>query len=102
MGSVVYDAVEVDNLKCAGCATTVERELMRIEGVDFVKVNLEDDSVRFMYDEALEETKSTVLKKLKQLGYPLRGTSTKFDQAKSYLSCAVGRWGGADQKEPNN
>ena len=37
--------VEVDGLQCPFCAFGVERELLRIEGVDRIEVNLEEDAI---------------------------------------------------------
>ena len=35
--------------------------------------------------------KEAILKKLTSLGYPERGQNTILNQAKSYVSCAVGK-----------
>ena len=38
-----------------------------------------------------EGTLEIVLEKLNSLGYPPEGTSTGFQKAKSYVSCAIGK-----------
>jgi copper chaperone CopZ len=91
MKSVVYETFMVDNLKCGGCAATVEQELMRLDFVDFVKVDLTKGTVRVMFNNLGGESRTNVLDKLKHLGYPLKGTSTTLDEARSYVSCAIGR-----------
>lgn len=94
MKSVVYETIRVDNVKCPGCASTIEKELLLLNGVEFVKVDFEHGSVRIMFNALEMDAREGAINRLKQLGYPLEGTSTKLDQAKSYISCALGKFGG--------
>ena len=79
----------IDNLKCGGCANTITKGISKIDGVSNVNVDVENSTVSF---EAENETiKNIVLEKLDGLGYPPEGTSSKFQKAKSYVSCAIGK-----------
>ena len=90
----MYETFHVDNMKCVGCAATIEQEVGRLESVDFVKADPEEGTVRVMFTNAYGDTREQVVAKLKQLGYPKQGTSTKLDAAKSMVSCALGRLSG--------
>lgn len=81
--------IQIENLKCGGCAATIVKGLLAIKGVEEVNVNVEDSIVSFSAnDEKLEEVKE----KLSKLGYPEVGDkNTVLHKAKSYVSCAVGR-----------
>lgn len=86
--------IEVDNLKCGGCATTITKSLSAMAGVSNVAVDPEVKSVSFSADESL---RSKVAAKLKSLGYPEKGSTHGIEAgvatAKSFVSCAVGRIG---------
>lgn len=79
----------VDNIKCGGCANTVTKKLNSYTGVADVTVNVEEGRVSFSAHDSLnvEEVQTA----LARLGYAPRGTSTAFQTAKSYVSCAIGR-----------
>ena len=83
----------VENLKCNGCATTIRKELARMEGVSSVTVDVETSSVQVELDDAVTLVK--VKAKLLGLGYPeinaVHGISKIAAGAKSYVSCAVGK-----------
>jgi copper chaperone CopZ len=80
--------IEVENIKCGGCANSIEKALLKIKGVDAVKVNIENGTIAIVGDAAKPE----LLAKLTEIGYPEKGNNTVFCQAKSYLSCAVGKF----------
>ena len=52
--------LEIQNLKCGGCANTIETELLKIDGVTQVLVNEEDSKVRF---ESNNDTLPTVIER---------------------------------------
>ncbi len=81
--------ISIDNLKCAGCAHTIQNSLEKIRGVGSVQVDLDNECVTFEHetDEAVQQVRG----RLAFLGYPLAGTSNTFQKAKSYVSCAVGK-----------
>ncbi len=82
--------VQIQNLKCNGCASTINKKLSGLKNINEVSIDVENDSVSFEYD--TEDTFETVKKELHKLGYPLVGEDNKLQsKAKSYVSCAIGR-----------
>ncbi len=82
--------IEILNLKCNGCANTVKKGLLNIEGIDKVDVDLENSKVIVptIDEQIIEKVKS----KLSKMGYPELGdANTMFHKAKSFVSCASGR-----------
>lgn len=81
--------INIENLKCGGCASTIVKGLIGIDGVENVKVNVENSIVSFISD---NEKLIEVREKLSKLGYPEVGDkNTVLHKAKSFVSCAVGR-----------
>ncbi len=77
------------NLKCGGCANSITNGLTEIEGVDSVKVDVEKSSILV---ELSDDVTDIVLSKLDKMGYPTDPDANGFlKQAKSYVSCMVGR-----------
>ena len=85
--------IEVDNLKCGGCANTISKGILSIEGVTNVSVDNENESVTY---EGSLSTKDLVLTKLSSMGYPQKGSLSGLNaglaSAKSYVSCAIGKF----------
>nr|VFK21680.1 MAG: copper chaperone [Candidatus Kentron sp. LPFa]VFK66012.1 MAG: copper chaperone [Candidatus Kentron sp. UNK]VFK69090.1 MAG: copper chaperone [Candidatus Kentron sp. UNK] len=84
--------IEVDNIKCHGCANTIRKKTMATHGVEEVAVDVETGSVTITSSDDLREPISETLR---SLGYPQRGSSEGFGQIKakatSFVSCAIGR-----------
>lgn len=82
--------IEIENLKCHGCANTVRKNMLQIEGVNLADVSLDENYVKVSI--ASPNLEDTIVKRLAELGYPKKGESnTIIDKAKSYVSCAIGR-----------
>ena len=82
--------IQVQNLKCGGCANTILTHLSKVEGISDVSVNNDTDEVSFNYNS--EEEFDAVKTKLSDLGYPMVGEQNSLPKkAKSFVSCAVGR-----------
>ncbi|WP_347922499.1 heavy-metal-associated domain-containing protein [Pontimicrobium sp. SW4] len=82
--------LEIQNLKCGGCANTITTRLSAIDHINNVVVNNDDNTVSFDYEEATHLTEAKVL--LSKLGYPIVGENNPLTKkAKSFVSCAVGR-----------
>jgi copper chaperone CopZ len=83
------EEIKIANLKCGGCATTIKKELLELEGVNQVSVNNDTDSVRVTYN---EEVRDSITNRLHELGYPeateKNGLLLKL---KSYSSCMIGK-----------
>lgn len=81
--------LQIENLKCGGCAATIKKGILAIHGVENVDVNLEESSV------SITRTKNNLKEvkiKLSKLGYPEIGDkNTVLHKAKSFVSCAVGK-----------
>ena len=82
--------IQIQNLKCGGCANTITKNIAIMEAVTNVSVNVEESTVTFNYE--TEAQLVEVKEKLKTLGYPEDGaTNSLGSKAKSYVSCAIGK-----------
>lgn len=81
--------IQIENLKCGGCAATIKKGISSINGVNDVAVDVENSIVTIDSENAnLVEIKE----KLSKLGYPEVGDkNTVLHKAKSFVSCAVGK-----------
>lgn len=85
--------LEVENVKCGGCASTLITSLKEEFGE--VEVNLDVHPRKITLD--LDDSKKEALKlKLRGLGYPLStdelsGLQKATTTAKSFVSCAIGK-----------
>lgn len=81
--------IEIENLKCGGCAATIKKGLLAIDNVNEVEVNVENSIVSVI---SKKNTLEVIKQKLSKLGYPEVGDrNTVLHKAKSFVSCAVGR-----------
>lgn len=79
----------IANLKCSGCATTIKKELEKLEGVQNVIVDPETDSVDLSYENI---ERDVIIQKLHSLGYPeATEKNGLLLQLKSYASCMIGK-----------
>jgi len=82
--------IQIQNLKCNGCATTIKNNLQKLKNIEGIEINVADSAVSFDYSE--ENDLEVVKKELQHLGYPLAGEENKLHtKAKSYVSCAIGK-----------
>lgn len=83
---------EVENLKCGGCASTIEKTLRADPRVTRVVVDPTLDSVEIG---AAAGLRGELAATLARLGYPEKGSVEGLRSAaavaKSYVSCAVGK-----------
>jgi len=91
---------EVYNVKCGGCANTLASSLKDDFGEVEVNLDVEPRQITLDIDEnKIEELKT----KLRKLGYPLTtdhlsGLEKAATTAKSFVSCAVGKFNVATSK----
>ncbi|MFM1820317.1 MAG: hypothetical protein RLZZ402_676 [Bacteroidota bacterium] len=78
----------VENIKCAGCMTSIKHALLKIKGVAKVEIDKDEEKISLTGD---QYQLSEVIDSLNGMGYPQKGDNTLFKQAKSYVSCAVGK-----------
>ncbi len=83
----------IDNLKCGGCAGSIKKGLRSFSEVSDVIVDLENETVEITHSDGFQIEK--LKNKLSSMGYPAKGTLEGFDKfaanAKSYVSCAIGK-----------
>jgi copper chaperone len=92
-GANMLFSVEVDNIKCGGCAHSIESKLSEMDGISQVTVEVEAGLVTF---ESEDDTPVEAVKgKLSSMGYPekgsMEGVGAMGAKAKSYVSCAIGK-----------
>ena len=81
--------IYIENLKCGGCAATIKKGLLSVDGVSEININIDESLVEVT---TKEDVIFTVKEKLSKMGYPEVGDSnTILHKAKSYVSCAVGK-----------
>lgn len=89
--------INVENIKCGGCASTIRSKLAAMAGIDQVDVDIEAGIVSV---DGSEDTREAITARLLKLGYPESGTAEGIAaakaRAKSFVSCAVGRISGED------
>lgn len=84
----------IENLKCGGCANSIKTGLKKLSGVATVEVNKDESSVTVEYTEG-GVSRADMTEALLKMGYPEVGTVEGFSaiaaNAKSFVSCAIGR-----------
>jgi copper chaperone len=83
----------IDNMKRGGCAGSIKKGLRSFSEVSDVVVDIENESVEITHNDDFPIEK--LKEKLSHMGYPAKGTLEGFDKfaanAKSYVSCAIGK-----------
>ena len=84
--------IECENIKCGGCAKTIESKMKKIAGVKSVVIEIDEGKVVVKAEEGLREQLITGLMKA---GYPEKGSVEGIKavtaKAKSFVSCAIGK-----------
>ncbi len=82
--------IQIQNLKCGGCVSTIKNRISDLNGVHSVEVNLERSTVFIEHEEQLKDQE--IKKVLQKLGYPEVGENNSLgEKAKSFVSCAIGK-----------
>ncbi len=79
----------VDNIKCSGCVNSIKTAVLKLEGVANVEIIKENEEVIVT---GTELQKELIIAKLTALGYPEKGNNNLVSVAKSFVSCAIGRY----------
>lgn len=82
------ETLTVNNIKCGGCEATVKGGLIKIEGVENIRVDSTSGEVEFDYTD--EATLAVAKQKLHNMGYT-ENDPNLIDTAKSYVSCMMGK-----------
>lgn len=80
-------SLTVDNIKCGGCAHQIEKQLRQQANVQDVTIEVDTGEITIKGD--VQEPDMVDL--LRKMGYPLTGTGTAINTAKSFVSCMIGR-----------
>jgi copper chaperone len=87
----MQQSLEVENIKCGGCAHTIKTKLQEKHGVE-AEIDIEQGVIRY---EGSDESRRALLETLRGLGYPERGSAEGIAAVKakavSFVSCAIGR-----------
>ncbi len=88
--------VEVNNVRCEGCASTIKTALNR-EGFKKINVDLLCEPRKVTVDTEDEAQAAQFRETLRKLGYPLCDEEIGFVnsaalKAKSFVSCAIGKF----------
>ena len=82
--------LEIQNLKCGGCAHTIKTKLSEIKAIEQIEIDIEKNKISFEIQDSdcVERVKNSLLK----LGYPIAGSDNSLmSKIKSYGSCALGK-----------
>ena len=84
--------LQVENVKCGGCARSIEKALLADGRISRVSV---DPAQGLVVIDAEADVRAEALAALAKLGYPEKGSveglKAAAATAKSFVSCAVGR-----------
>ena len=80
-------SIKVDNIKCGGCAHQIEKKLRQQEKVEDVAIDVASGEIKITG----QVDESDVITVLRTMGYPLAGTGSAINTAKSFVSCMIGR-----------
>lgn len=84
--------IEVENIKCGGCASSIRKGLLEDARVTDAQVDVESGKVSI---EAPEAARDELALSLAHMGYPevgsVEGMKAAAAKAKSFVSCAIGR-----------
>ena len=83
-------SIEIQNLKCGGCANTILHHLEKINSINEISVDLAINTVSFFSEDIT--SLPMVEAKLSEIGYPPVGSKNSvITKAKSFVSCATGK-----------
>jgi copper chaperone len=81
--------LEVENIKCGGCANGIKQRLQKVDASAEIDVDVTQGTVKITSDKQVDkEVYSDILK---QMGYPEVGEGNLVTTAKSYVSCMIGK-----------
>lgn len=94
----MQQTIEVENIKCGGCANTINKKLTETFSPNRVEIDIEQGKITLDADsldmDAVEDT-------LRSIGYPKQGSAEGLDNVKakavSFVSCAIGRMDSVEQ-----
>ena len=86
---------DVENIKCGGCENTIRKGLASVANVSEVQIDREQQRITLTGTVA---ERSAIFEKLRSMGFREQGSVAGFQsglaQAKSMVSCAIGKVSG--------
>ncbi len=82
--------IKVENIKCGGCANSIRKIIDSVDNTYESNIDIETQTISIK-GRKVEDTREEIISKLANAGYPLHGTGTGFQKAKSFVSCMIGR-----------
>ena len=93
MESIMKININVENIRCGGCANTITKKLMSLDGVNSVEIAIEDQIVTIDSNDAA--ARPIYIEALYAMGYPeqgsVEGMTALKEKARSVVSCAIGK-----------
>lgn len=89
------EVFSIENMKCNGCATTIRRSLMKLDGVEDVMIYVEEGQVEVAGMQL--PNRASLADALVALGYPEQGTGTILQAGMSYVRCMLGKFSSYNQ-----
>lgn len=84
--------IQVENIKCGGCAASIKKGLLADARISDVDVDVENGIVRLT---ANADDRQAICGMLLKMGYPESGSTEGIAaakaRAKSFVSCAIGK-----------
>lgn len=84
--------IEVENIKCGGCANSIRKGLLQDSRIRSVEIDIEGGKVSI---DGEESARDEIAIELAHMGYPevgsVEGMRAAAAKAKSFVSCAIGR-----------
>lgn len=88
-------SIQVENIKCGGCASGIRKKLLGLETVKTVEVDVESGTVVCATENSNKQIEEQITQQLLSMGYPkmgsVEGLQAAGAKAKSFVSCAVGK-----------
>jgi copper chaperone len=81
--------LQVENIKCGGCANSIKHGLLKRRGVEDVQVDIEKGIIKVEANE--HASLEAIIDKLREMGYPEPGKGSALTTATSFVSCMIGR-----------
>jgi copper chaperone len=85
-------SIQVENIKCGGCANSIKKGLMDEAGVSTVEIDVENGMVSI---DGKDLDRDAIAAHLLKMGYPesgsVEGMKAAAAKAKSFVSCAIGK-----------
>lgn len=85
------ESIAVENMKCGGCASTIKKALMEMDGVELVDVDVDHGHIEASVQDVV--LREDLLARLARLGYPEAGKGNLLQKGISYVSCMIGKLG---------